>query len=202
MGNLKTTCREYIGVLVFTLIYLIPFTIYFLSTGNAEFIWYVAIVVLLFILVFSTMHKSHLTHPITWLLSIWAMLHLAVGSIQVGGGTLYSLQLLPIYNGGGEFIILKFDQALHAYGFAVATLLVFHFLRRWIENPYRLSVYPVAILAGMGLGVVNEIAEFGAVLLFENTGVGGYINTSLDLVFNTLGAILAMVMVHIFHKGR
>ena len=47
----------------------------------------------------------------------------------------------------------------------------------------------------MGLGSLNEIIEFAAVLSFENTNVGGYVNTALDLCFNTLGAITAMLFV-------
>jgi len=36
------------------------------------------------------------------------------------------------------------------------------------------------------------------VVVFPNTNVGGYINTALDLVFNALGAIVAMVLVRVF----
>ena len=47
----------------------------------------------------------------------------------------------------------------------------------------------------MGLGAVNEIIEFSAVLAVPETNVGGYYNTALDLVFNGSGAILAMWLV-------
>ncbi len=52
----------------------------------------------------------------------------------------------------------------------------------------------------MGLGAVNEIIEFIAVVVFPNTNVGGYVNTALDLVFNAAGAITAMVLVHLVIK--
>ena len=54
----------------------------------------------------------------------------------------------------------------------------------------------------MGLGAVNEIIEFIAVLSFPDTNVGGYLNTSLDLVFNALGAMVAMLVVYSTHKIR
>jgi hypothetical protein len=47
----------------------------------------------------------------------------------------------------------------------------------------------------MGLGAVNEIIEFIAVLSVPDTNVGGYYNTALDLVFNGAGAVIAMVIV-------
>ncbi len=49
----------------------------------------------------------------------------------------------------------------------------------------------------MGLGVLNELIEFSAVLVFPDTNVGGYFNTALDLVFNTLGALAAAVLASI-----
>jgi hypothetical protein len=46
----------------------------------------------------------------------------------------------------------------------------------------------------MGLGALNEIIEFSAVMLVPNTNVGGYYNTALDLAFNGLGAVTATVI--------
>ena len=42
------------------------------------------------------------------------------------------------------------------------------------------------------MGPDNEIIEFIAVLTVPETGVGGYENTMLDLVFNLIGGILAV----------
>jgi putative membrane protein len=39
--------------------------------------------------------------------------------------------------------------------------------------------------------------EFIAVLSFPQTNVGGYVNTSLDLVFNALGAIAAVIFIQL-----
>ncbi len=53
-------------------------------------------------------------------------------------------------------------------------------------------VYPA--LGAMGLGAVNEMVEFTAVLIVPDTNVGGYSNTALDLVFNAIGAVSAMLL--------
>jgi hypothetical protein len=197
---MKEIIKQHKAVLIFTLIYLVPFTIYFVSTGKGEFIWYSIIVLGLFFLVFLTLKKSQFSKGIIWGLSFWALLHLAGGGLKVGAGVLYGLVLIPIYDGGGEMILLKYDQAVHAFGFGLCAYIIFHFLKRYSQNPYRFGVYMIAVLAGMGLGAVNEIAEFIAVILFPDNGVGGYVNTALDLVFNSVGAIL--VMAFVWFKNR
>ncbi len=192
MQNFITTLKNYKWLIAFTLAYTIPFTVYFLSQGNGEFIWYIIVVLVLMGLVLGTLPKSQLPRGIVWALSVWALLHLAGGSVRVGETVLYGLQLLPIYNGGGEMILLKYDQVVHAFGFGLSALAMLHFLRRYESDKDKIGVYIIAALAGMGLGVLNEIVEFVAVLLFPNNGVGGYVNTSLDLIFNTLGAAVAI----------
>lgn len=200
MNSFITSIKEYKWLLIFTLAYLVPFTYSFISSGDGEFIWYALIVIGLFLLVIGTLPISKFTQGIVWSLSIWALLHLAGGGIKVGEGVLYGVQLIPLYNGGGEMILLKYDQVVHAFGFGLCAYIIFHFLKRYITNPYRFGVYAIAMLGGIGMGVLNEIAEFIAVILFPNNGVGGYVNTSLDLVFNTLGGFL--VMLFVWFKNR
>jgi uncharacterized membrane protein YjdF len=49
------------------------------------------------------------------------------------------------------------------------------------------------VVMGIGVGAVNEIVEFMPVLFLGDTGVGDYFNTLWDIVFNTLGAIAAVL---------
>ena len=44
--------------------------------------------------------------------------------------------------------------------------------------------------------------EFAAVVVLGDTGVGGYVNNALDLVFNALGAVTAMAILAITGIGR
>jgi len=85
---------------------------------------------------------------------------------------------------------------VHFYGFGITAWLLWNLLRRHFPvmiGSASLFVFPV--LGAMGLGAVNEIIEFIAVVVFPDTNVGGYVNTALDLVFNAAGAVFAMVLV-------
>lgn len=184
-------------ILYFSLLYVIGFGTYYVSIRDFEFLWYVAVLVFFFILIFATLKRSEFSPTILWGLSLWGLLHMAGGGVAIGDHVLYAQKLLPIIDDGGEFVILKYDQLVHFFGFGVATLVVYHLLRPYLNEKTNYKVvYPLIAVAGTGLGVLNEIVEFSAVLAFAETGVGGYINTSLDLVFNTLGAIAAVFVIH------
>jgi len=174
---------------LFSLAYTVGFGAYHVASANYEFLWYAAVLVLFLILLVTTIHTSKFSPLILWGLSIWGLLHMAGGSIPVGDGVLYGAQLLNIIS-DGEIAILKYDQFVHAYGFAIATLVAHHLLAlRWKEGASKALLYALAAGVGMGLGALNEIVEFIAVLTFPETGVGGYFNTALDLVSNMVGAV-------------
>jgi len=178
-------------VLVFTIAYVAIFGSVFVAAGNSEFLWYVVTLVLFLILVAATQRVAQFPAPLLWGLSIWGLVHMAGGGVHVGAGVLYSYVFWPLA-GNGELVLFKYDQAVHFYGFGVATLVLWHLLRRNFPNlDGTKTIYAFAILGGMGLGALNELIEFTAVLVFPNTNVGGYFNTALDLVFNTLGAFAA-----------
>ena len=124
------------------------------------------------------------------------------GGVPVGDSVLYGVQLIDFVN-NGEFTILKYDQVVHAFGFGVSTLVAHHLLvRRWRPEASKALLYALAAGVGMGLGTINEIVEFIAVLSFPETGVGGYINTSLDLIANMVGAILAALFLAYRNRGK
>jgi len=192
--------QEKLALIGFATAYIVGFSAYYLFIKNFEFLWYVAVLVFFFILILATLKRSGFDRPILWGLAIWGFLHMAGGGVRVGDGVLYALELIPIA-GSGDAYVLKFDQVVHAFGFAVATLVVFHLLRPYLGGRVNWKiVYPIIALGGMGLGVINEIVEFIAVVVFPETGVGGYYNTALDLVFNTIGAVLATVFIHFYYR--
>lgn len=189
-------------LLAFTALYILGFGAYFVLAGNAEFLWYVAVMVGLVIFIGTTLHRSRFSLPLLWALSVWGLLHMAGGGVRMGDGVLYAQVLIPFVI-DGEKTILKYDQFVHAYGFGVAALALLSIFRRWVGTsvgPRALAA--TAVLASMGLGVINEIVEFSAVVALSNTGVGGYYNTALDLVFNTLGALLAVGGYYAFRRLR
>jgi glycopeptide antibiotics resistance protein len=53
----------------------------------------------------------------------------------------------------------------------------------------------------LGVGTVNELVEFLAVVFLNaEEAVGGYFNNSLDIVFNTIGSLLATVLIYIYRE--
>ena len=100
----------------------------------------------------------------------------------------YSLWLIPHR--------LRYDQVVHFYGFATATLATWDCLRIAIPQCARpgpgLAVG--VVLMGMGLGALNEVIEFAATRILPSTNVGDYENTGWDLVANFAGALAAGVI--------
>jgi hypothetical protein len=187
-------------VLAFTLAYGLAFTAWFVVRGNAEFLLYAATMAALIALVGATQRTAALPPALLWALSLWGLAHMAGGGVRVGDGVLYNLMLLPVA-GEGERAVLKYDQLVHAYGFGVTAWLLRHLLARHYpatRGTWTLAVYPA--LGAMGLGAVNEIIEFGAVLSVPDTNVGGYDNLALDLVFNGLGAVVAVTILAVLDR--
>jgi len=190
------------GVLAFASAYVLGFGVYFVRIGNSEFLWYVATLIFFMALIAATLKASQFPPAILWALSLWGLAHMAGGGLRVGDGVLYAYRVVPIA-GDGELTLLKFDQVVHFYGFAVTTFVLWHLLRRHfpqLAGTKTVYVYPA--LASMGLGALNEIIEFVAVVSFPQTGVGGYFNTALDLVFNGLGACTAAVLIYLSNRSE
>lgn len=190
------------AVLAFTLVYVAAFTAWFLARGNYEFILYVATMAGLIALVGLTLRSAAYPTAMLWALTLWGLAHMAGGGVPVGGSVLYNFIVIPI-TGEGELRLLKYDQIVHAYGFGVTAWLLWHLMARHypvLRGTWTIHVYPA--LAAMGLGAVNEIIEFTAVLLVPDTNVGGYLNTALDLVFNALGAVTAVIILALVARRR
>ena len=184
------------AVLIFTIVYAGGFFVYFLQIGNREFIWYILTLAAIAALIGVTRNVARYPVALLWALSIWGLLHMSGGSIRVGDSVLYNFMVVPVTH-NGELSLLKFDQIVHFYGFGITAWLLWHLLYIHFEalhGTWTIHVYPA--LASMGLGATNEIIEFTAVLAFPNTNVGGYFNTSLDLVLNALGAIVVMIIIY------
>ncbi|MCB1378177.1 MAG: DUF2238 domain-containing protein [Alphaproteobacteria bacterium] len=189
--RLKSTER---AVLIFTLLYVAGFMAYFMVIGNREFLGYLATMVGLIALIAWGHHKVRFPLPLLWAFTGWGLAHMAGGGIPVNGAVLYNLPLLPIA-GQGELAILKYDQLVHFYGFGITAWLLWHVLvSQYPEMRGTKTLHVFAALSSIGLGAVNEIVEFSAVMLVANTNVGGYFNTALDLVFNAAGAVTATLV--------
>ena len=187
------------AVLIFTVLYTAAFSVYFIADFNIEFIAYIGVNVFIFTLLFTTLDKTRIPVSILAGLSFWGLLHMMGGSVQTADGVLYDWKMLPFFDGGGELYILKFDQFVHGYLYAVVALLFLHLLRNYFLNRHsQILVGFIAVTASIGVGAINEMIEFIAVLTVPDTGVGGYFNTVLDIVFNFIGALLAVLGFYLF----
>lgn len=190
---------KYRMLLLANLIALLAFTSYYVARGNLEFMVYVAVVIFFLLLIYVTRNRVNWPIGLLWALSAWAFFHMLGGSLFIGETRLYDFIFVPIV--GEPYHILKFDQLIHAYGFAVATFVAFHLLRPVLREgaSRKVGLAVVLAMAGLGAGALNEIVEFTVTVFSPSSGIGGYVNNSLDLVANGIGAALAATW--IYFKG-
>jgi uncharacterized membrane protein YjdF len=190
-------------LLAFVLLYMLVFSGLALKQGNTEFLMY-AVVMVIFITIVYLLHRTISFSPLAlWLLAIWGILHMAGGTVPIdpaltdayraasddssppSAAVLYSLRINPS--------LPRYDQIVHTFGFFSATIACFQGLLALLRAPRSLPTAIAAALMGIGLGAINEVIEFIAVLTMPETNVGGYTNTAWDLVANTIGATAAAI---------
>ena len=187
-------------ILLVNVIALICFSILFVRRQNYEFLLYIGVIIFFLVLILLTNRKVNLPNNVLWGLTAWSLLHMAGGGLYIGGKKIYELILIPLV--GDPYYIFRYDQFVHIVGFGTATLVMYALLKPLLrENLNRwVSVGIVVVMAGLGVGALNEIVEFLATVIVPETGVGGYINTSLDLVADLVGAVAAMVFIRLKDK--
>ncbi|MBI2105090.1 MAG: hypothetical protein HYT90_05915 [Candidatus Omnitrophica bacterium] len=179
-----------------------------LLRGAQEFLVYAAFMPLVMLGVGRLHAHVRFSEGLLWCLSVLALAHLAGGLVPVPPqwptelrDRLYDLWLVPF--------LLKYDHLVHAFGNATATWLCWQFLQRTVASKsgwgFRdLRPTPAllffCVLAGMGIGSVNEILEFLTTHVVSDHGVGGYRNTLMDLVANTIGSLIVAAM--LWRHGR
>jgi len=189
-------------ILILTLAYVIGFGIYYIMAKNYEFMWYLVIMFIIIGLVIKLHSKFKFSTGLLAGASIWGLMHMAGGSLKFGGKALYSNMVIDfnIVEFAGT-PIFKFDQLAHFYCYIVVTLILFYIFKDYLKRGRsKIGVSALLVLAAMGVGALNEILEFLPVLLLEETGVGDYYNTMWDIVFNTFGAIVAVIYLNFKKK--
>ena len=158
------------------------------------------VILFFFALILSTNKKINYPNSVLWGLTLWGILHMAGGSVPVAGGRLYELILIPISE---TYAFFRYDQFVHIIGFGVATFVAWILLKPHLKEKIIgwKSLRIAVCMAGLGFGALNEIIEFFATMIIPQTGVGGYINTSMDLVADFVGAIIAVFWIRI-KNGR
>ncbi len=189
-------------LVAFTVCYVIISALTAYLTSNIEFVFYLLVLLVLAGFTLLIHNRVHFPISLLWCLSLWGLLHMAGGMVPIPESwhthgpinVLYSFWLIPGF--------LKYDQLVHAYGFAVATWACWECLRAISlhqGNPVfknTLGALTLSLFAGLGLGALNETIEFFATLIIPNTNVGDYNNTGWDLVFNLIGGLIAIYIIH------
>ncbi|MDQ3986095.1 MAG: DUF2238 domain-containing protein [Actinomycetota bacterium] len=181
-----TLIREHTILAAFSIGYLIAFTTSTIVRGRSEGAIYFAVTFTAMLVVAWTYRRFRYSTWVLWGLSVWALSHMAGGLIPVGDDVLYQQQVL------GDLV--RYDQAVHAFGFGFATLACAEVLSSTTGNA-GVTLAILAALAGLGLGAINEVFEFASARIQEHTNVGGYANTGGDLSFNLLGAGVAALTI-------
>ena len=190
----------------FTAAYMLAAAAGAMASGNREFLFYIAVMLVLVGVVAALHLRMGLPESALWALSIWGLAHMAGGLVPIPDGwpvhgpnrVLYSLWMIPDR--------LKYDQVVHAYGFGVTTWICWLGLKSTLVGAGVAATPTIGRLllvwaAGQGFGALNEVIEFAATLLVPETNVGGYRNTGWDLVANLVGATLAVLAIALLDRG-
>lgn len=186
--------KEHIVLLMINLALIVGFGMLFLARQNYEFIIYVGVIIFFLCLVGISIKKVDYTLASLIGLTVWSALHLAGGGITVGEGRLYDVILIRL---SATYPIWRYDQLVHIWGFGASTLVAFSLLAGLLEKPVGnpIALGFVLVMAGLGMGALNEILEFIVSICVPESGVGGYLNTSLDLCADLIGALLGLLYI-------
>lgn len=160
------------------------------ASGTTAYVAVVAAVAVTLVL----LRRRPLPGVLALALAAVAVAHLAGGLVQVGDGVLY--------NASYGTKVLQYDHLVHAAAVFVGTLTVWTVFAGRIGTTAASPTVVVWVLAGLGLGALNELVEFLATLAHGGSGVGGYRNTGWDLVSNLLGAGAAGLVLARRPEGR
>ncbi|MFA5995797.1 MAG: DUF2238 domain-containing protein [Patescibacteria group bacterium] len=177
-------------IVYFTLFYVSIFAINALVRGNVEFVYYTAVMALSIGVILFINKRLHFYPIVLISLSLLGLLHMLGGNYYIGTVHLYDFYLLPN--------IFRYDNFVHMVGSGIMVMLAYAMLKPVLLDSFeRQTLYFgfLLVLVGMGLGAINELIEFFAVLVFDaSKTVGDYTNTLLDITFNTIGSIITAII--------
>lgn len=143
-----------------------------------------ALVACVAIVVFIDHTRGPIPGFLLWLLSVWAVMHLAGGLAPNPSGDTEILYGMWIVDG-----ILRYDQVVHGFGIGTATA-VFVTAARTTGNPLMWG-----FAWGQFVGIVNETAENVFAHFVENSNVGDIVNTAWDLGWHVIGGTIAVIVI-------
>ncbi len=176
-------------IVYFTFFYVAIFSVNALVRGNVEFIYYTAMMILSISIILVVHRRFHFYPVVLMSLSLLGLAHLLGGNIEIFDVRLYDYYFTWFF---------KYDNLVHMFGSGIMIMLAYAMLHPVLADDFEGKEFYfglLLVLLGLGLGSINELVEFVAVLVFDvGEQVGGYTNTLLDLVFNTIGSVIMAVI--------
>jgi len=169
-------------ILIIDILYLLIFGILFWKRGNVEFFVYVISIILLLVFVGLLHLKFNFSNFVLGGLSFVGLLHMIGGGVIVNGLIMYGHYLV--------LGIIRYDKIVHFFGIFFAVFLIYEMIKSKRVSKLVLSL--ILILSGIGIGTLHELLEYSLVVILPETGVGGYENTMGDILFNAIGAVVAV----------
>ena len=97
-----------------------------------------------------------------------------------------------LYNASLGSNAVEYDHFVHTAGVFLGVLVLWTFLPpAAVGRTDRRILIGFCVLAGLGLGAINETVEYLTTLAHDGSHVGGYTNTGWDLVSNVVGGMTA-----------
>jgi uncharacterized membrane protein YjdF len=182
----------------FTIGYLLLFTTLAMANRNYEFLYYTVIMSTLLLIVVLYHKKIHLSASVMAGLTLLGAMHIFGGNVEVAGTRLYDFWFITDF--------LKYDNVVHFVGSFVAAFVGYNMLnphldRKIRHSPILLSILIILIVSG--IGAMNEVLEFGAVIYLNAADqVGDYLNNARDLLYNLWGVVVACFFIMTHHIRR
>ena len=175
------------------------------SFDNTDYLYDIGFSIVLLLLIFWFRKPLKLSN-FTFILLIFAIF------LHTGGGVIgfYNESPVPI----------SWDYLTHFIGVFAATVTIFPMLSQYFSNDkkHNILIVILMVLLGLGVGALIEQIEFISYNIFgEGTGffrfgglgdtstgniLGGYINSMLDLQYNFLGAVVAVIIMLVLYRYR
>jgi hypothetical protein len=188
-AGVATTPSEMLAVM-FTAIAMAGFGLYGFVTGAPSTVSYLLSIVAVGFVI-TRFRRAPIPGPLAIGLAVSATLHLAGGLVSVGNDVLYNASIGP-FVASLHTHVLQYDHFAHAFAVFVGTLTLWTLLVPHPSSGSRRSDDIVlCVLAGIGIGGINETIEFLTTTAHQGAHVGGYTNTGWDLVANIVGALAA-----------
>lgn len=184
---------KWIFLFVTLLLVILSFLNYY--QRNFEFLTYNILIIIFISFIYAFNKRLKLSKIILLSLMLMILLHLLGGNIRADGIPLWEM----------KFGIFKYDNFVHALNGFMLVFVAYNILGQHVDNIIKQKPVNLALLlivVTLGLGVIWELVEFAEVMIIKDTYVGDYVNNTLDILFNAIGAVVGAVSLAVYRRRK